>query len=78
MPLYTYVCECGNEEEHLVLMDSRDSIELDCSRCGKRLKRIVDGAPALHGEKYQMKAVMSDGSHVAGHFGKEAPRVRKK
>lgn len=78
MPLYTYACGCGNKEEHLVQMDFRDGIKLYCRKCNKLLKRIIDKPPALHGAAHQMHAIMNDGTKVAGHFGKEAPRLRKK
>lgn len=77
MPMYTFQCECGNEEEHLVPMQHRDQVVIDCSKCRKRMKRAVD-SPKLGGEKYQMKAITGDGKKVAGHFGKSAPLNRKK
>lgn len=79
MPLYTYECEkCQKQLEHITSIDNRDKIKLECWSCGGRMYRIIDGAPALHGEPYQMKAILADGSRVAGHFGKEAPLLKKK
>ena len=76
MPLYTFRCECGAEQDQLAEIADRDSLVIVC-KCGKRMKR-VPASPQLHGEGYQMKAILEDGSKVAGHFGKEAPRRRKK
>ena len=76
-PLYTYSCgSCGDVQEHLVSCRDRD--ELDCGRCGARLERhgverFAIGAPA-----YQMGAILADGTHVPGHYGKDAKRRRKK
>ena len=78
MPMYTYQCSCGFSKEELVTIAERNLVNFVCSDCGKKLKRIIDGAPMYAGEPYQMQAVLADGSKVKGHFGKEAPRVRKK
>ena len=77
MPLYTYVCDvCGREREHLVRYSERDHTLL-CS-CGGREKRrgletFTMGKPA-----YQMAGITADGTHVPGHFGRDAARHRKK
>jgi putative FmdB family regulatory protein len=75
MPMYTYTCErCHKDTECVVSYDQRDA-PIRCA-CGGALRRhgvepFKTGKPP-----YQMKAVMSDGSHVAGHFGKDARRKR--
>jgi hypothetical protein len=80
MPIYTYKCQkCGAREEHVVSYDLRDS-QFHCSTTGcrgyfardKGLERPTIGKPG-----YQMQAVLSDGSHVKGHFGKDAKRNRR-
>jgi predicted nucleic acid-binding Zn ribbon protein len=76
MPLYTYKCECGYEEEEIVSYEERDTIYISCEKCGKKLCRGID-APKIGSEPYKMKAVMRDGSHVKGHFGKTAKRDKK-
>lgn len=75
-PLYDYSCICGYETEIMVAVDSRDKIRPKCPKCKKRLKRQVTNA-ALHGEVFQMQAVMSDGSRVAGRFGRSDTLRRK-
>ena len=74
MPLYVYACACGHEAEHLADIADRDKTRL-CP-CGKRLKRQMT-MPTLH-EAYVMKAIMSDGRKIAGRFGREDKRLRKK
>lgn len=75
-PMYKYACECGHEEDRLVPMNKRDTVRPKCPNCGKRLKRQMTTA-SIH-EAYHMGVVMSDGSRVAGRFGKEDRRLRKK
>lgn len=78
MPLYDYECpQCGQQEEHACQMVERDRVEFACSRCGKRLRRMVS-APALHGEAYQMGVTLTDGTRLKGHFGKEARLLKKR
>ncbi len=76
MSLYEFSCECGNTTEYLVPSSERNTRKFKCPKCRRLMKREV-GRPVLHGEKYQMKAILSSGEKVAGHFGKEAPRRRK-
>lgn len=76
MPMYPFACECGHTEDRLVAMDKRDTVRPKCPDCGKRLKRQMTTA-SLH-EVFQMKAVMHDGSRVAGRWGREDKRLRKK
>ena len=64
---------CGKEEEHLVSLEARNTEQIKCSECGELMVRGVD-APVIGKSAYQMKAVMSDGSHVSGHFGKAAKK----
>lgn len=73
MPLYDYRCEqCGEQREQLRAMEARDAETHVCS-CGGVLRRVIVEAPKLGKERYQMKAVLNTGEHVAGHFGKQAP-----
>ena len=71
MPIYEYECgSCGRRDERVVRISDRD--EVSSCECGgamvrDRVNKVRVGSPA-----YQMQAVMSDGSHVKGHFGKEA------
>jgi len=77
--LYDYECaECGFVDEYIVLYKERDKLGVFlCPECDAFLRRKMP-RPAYQGDKYQMKAVLSNGETVAGHFGKEAPRRRKK
>ena len=78
MPLYDYECKgCGGKAEFFVSIKYRDEARFYCEECGKDMKRIIAGAPPYHGEPYQMKAILSNGQKVAGHFGKEAKRNRQ-
>lgn len=78
MPMYIFLCvACSNEEEHLADIKDRDKVKLECSKCGSRLKR-VPAAANFDVNPYHMKAVLNNGQHVAGHFGKSAPLLRKK
>ena len=77
MPLYGFVCfECDTERECMSTIDERNEVRIIC-KCGTRMKRKVE-APALGKSRYQMQAVMTDGTHIKGHFGKEAPLLKKK
>ena len=67
MPMYDFECECGYASERMLAISGRDEPQ-ECPKCKKMMKRTV-GAPALHGESYQMKAILGDGTKVAGHFG---------
>lgn len=72
MPLYTYECkECKCREENLVSIQDRDTASFLCPECGDETIRVVD-APVIGKPGYQMKAVMGNGEHVPGHFGKSA------
>ena len=56
MPLYTYVCHCGNKEERLISIEDRDNV--GCNKCGKVMRRILQ-APSIVstiGEKAYSKA----------------------
>ncbi|MFA4944407.1 MAG: FmdB family zinc ribbon protein [Lentisphaeria bacterium] len=77
MPLYQYECEvCHLEEEHQVSIQERDT-EFTCPNCGGKMTRQVTAAK-IGREKVGMGVILSDGSRVRGHFGREAPRARKK
>lgn len=76
MPLYAFTCECGYEDDFFLEVDSRNE-RLKCPKCQEVMRRVLT-APKYHGEPYQMRAILSDGSRVAGHFGREAPRMRGK
>jgi putative FmdB family regulatory protein len=71
MPIYTFVCECGHEEEHILKADERDS-EFKCPNCDgvlrwQGIERFTKGKPS-----FQSQAILGSGAHVKGHFGKEA------
>ncbi len=77
MPLFPYACKCGHEEERAVEVARRDRIRPKCPNCGRRLKRQMTAA-SLHGDVFQMQAVMADGSRVKGRFGREDNLLRRK
>ena len=74
MPLYTFYCpKCLVEDELLLSLREYENFSEKCEDCGEPLKRRMDAAN-FDCNPYQMKAVMSDGRHVAGHFGKSAKK----
>ena len=72
MPIYQYECtKCGREFERVKAIRHRDELEL-CA-CGGNAKRVP--AQAVIGKPgSQMQAVLKNGAHLKGHFGKEAKR----
>lgn len=77
MPIYSFRCrQCGRMVEQVLKYADRDKPSAH-EDCGGALER--EGVELFRSGKegYQVKAVMADGSHVAGHFGKEASRRRK-
>jgi putative FmdB family regulatory protein len=77
MPIYTFQCQkCEKLEEHLVKFDERDDPR-EHEGCGGEMVRgavelFRNGPPA-----FQTQAVLANGDHIRGHFGKEAAiRVR--
>jgi hypothetical protein len=78
MPIYIFRCSiCSKEKEFFCSMGERDEIKAVCRDCDIEMSR-VPASINYHGEKYQMKAIMSDGTKRAGHFGKSAPLLRGK
>ena len=75
MPIYTFNCpSCGCSFESIHNLKNRPS-KLKCA-CGKFAKRQGIELVTIAKEGYQMKAIMSNGEHVTGHFGKEAKRSK--
>ena len=73
MPMYTWECKkCKKEFEHIVKYEDKDNTFL-CG-CGGVQKRVGVECFKLGKPAYQMKAVLRNGEHVRGHFGKEAKR----
>jgi hypothetical protein len=73
MPLYAFRCECGFSDEYFLQMSKRNTVVLLCEQCGRTMQRVV-GLPMLGKPAYQMQAVLSDGRHIPGHFGKMAKK----
>ena len=72
MPLYTFKChDCDFEEDSIISMSERDTVQISCPKCGTFMKRMMN-APTIGRPAYQMGAVMGSGEHIAGHFGKDA------
>lgn len=92
MPIYTYRCrQCGLPVECVVSYADRDkpmqhegSNELERTdpayreRCGGGLER-EEGleSPTIGKPAFQSAAVLGNGDHLKGHFGKEAPRRKR-
>lgn len=76
MPNYLFLCDkCESYTEIILPMADRDS-EQRCVTCDAVLERQL--TTANFSGVYQAGAIMTDGSFVPGHFGKSAPRLRKK
>lgn len=76
MPLYDFECRCGERAEHILSMGECDQAVF-CEKCKAPMRRVIIGAPALHGEPYHMGVVLSDGTRMKGRFGK-ADRLCKR
>lgn len=82
MPLYGYTCDtCTRQADRIVAVDARDAL-VDCGTgCGGALIRDVEIPVVGMGRadsRFQMAAIMSDGTKVPGNFGgadvrKQAP-----
>lgn len=73
MPMYEYGCgACGGKVEDITAFEKRDALR-KCPACGEVMSRLVT-APKIGKPGYQMKAVLTNGQHVKGHFGKDAKR----
>lgn len=78
MPIYTYDCaECERVVDVLVSYQDRDG-EHACSVCGGSLVRHGVSGFQLGKSAYQMQAVLANGDHIKGHFGKDAKRRKRK
>jgi putative FmdB family regulatory protein len=78
MPVYDYECPNCKWRGELFQVAYSERGDQSCPECDEPLGSPSPGFGAIHGPEYQMQAVMGDGSHVKGHFGKEAKRRRKK
>ena len=77
-PLYSYKCQkCGKTVERVVKYEHRDNPWTHDDECGGKLSR--GGLELCHfgKETYQCKAILGNGAHIPGHFGKEAKRRRR-
>ncbi len=77
MPIYMYECSrCLAVVERVIAYDKRDEPQ-NCKLCDEAMERLLvtpwtNGKPA-----YQMQAVLGDGQHIRGHFGKDAARKKR-
>lgn len=65
MPIYTFICEAGHEEEVLCKYSEKSTLTVGCPTCGEPMthkgpERIQDRD--FTKGKYRFKAVMGDGS----------------
>jgi hypothetical protein len=77
MPIYEVDChKCKRAVDVVCKYEERE--QQICEYCGKTMQmREGRSAPIVGKSRYQMQAVMPDGKHVKGHFGKAA-RTKKK
>ena len=74
--VYKYECGCGWAGDKMFIpYDDRNKQK--CPECSKELGVPIPAFSAVGAEPYQMKAILSDGSTVKGHFGREAKRSKK-
>ncbi len=77
MPIYGFKCVgCGEESDHVVKYEDRNKL-IRCEGCYCKLVRDGVSAPNIGSPTFQMQAVMGNGSHVKGHFGKAAKKKHK-
>lgn len=75
MPLYSYDCDrCDSRGEQIVPFAGRNEPPDKCCPCGGTW--VYGGLQlcAVGKREYQMAAILGDGRHVPGHFGKSAKR----
>lgn len=77
MPIFDFRCDaCGGE-----LMDwpAKSGEAVGCPECGAEMRRELSMPSNLRPDYgYQSAAILSNGAKVKGHWGKSAPRSRKK
>ena len=39
--LYAFSCECGHEQDEFIPMAERNTACVECSACGKQMRRVV-------------------------------------
>jgi len=64
--------------EQVVKYEQRDNPWIHDDDCNGKLIREGLELPTIGKSGFQTKAVLSDGSHIAGHFGKESSRRKKR
>lgn len=66
MPLYTYACDCGLDNEVVSSIDDRpDSVK--CGDCGKKVARTIC-APAIHTLETFMRGVQGVNTNCDGSY----------
>lgn len=69
MPIYTFVCDDGHDQEVLCKLSERDTLQDICDVCGK--PNVYSGRPELIQRRdfgkgaYRMKAITSTGEKRA-------------
>lgn len=75
MPNYDYECPNCKWKGELINVAISERGDQGCPECDEPLQSpVMKQAPAQHGPGYQMQAVVGEGQHIKGHFGKEAKR----
>jgi putative FmdB family regulatory protein len=78
VPVYTFDCEsCGSTSDEIVSYRLRDIEPVACRSCGVGMRRRGISGFRLGKARYQMAAVLPNGDHIPGHFGKDARRRRR-
>lgn len=77
MPVYDFECKkCGWVGELMnVRYEKRDT--QPCPKCWETLGGPIPAFRSVGKSAYQMGAVLENGAHLKGHFGKDAKRSRK-
>lgn len=77
MPIYTFDCDnCTRTVDVLVSYEDRDG-DHNCSVCGGALIRRGVSGFQTGKPRFQTQAVLGNGAHIKGHFGKDARRRRR-
>lgn len=79
MPLYTYECpRCEVAVDRVIKYEERDNGQFECETCGSTLRRRGVSEFCMGKPAYQMQAVLGNGDHIKGHFGKDAKRRKRR
>ena len=78
MPVYDYECRGCDWAGEILHVRYDDRADQRCPNCRKKLgSPVLVTAPKVGKPGFQMGAVLRNGQHLNGHFGKESKRRKK-